>query len=415
MAKCKSFTIGFFFLLFFAGFANVLYAATVEVHPGESIQNAINQAAPGDTVFVFSGIYAEDVIMKDGVTLDGDHYARVILKGKVLFKDKPSILKNITILFPESSLLSYSNSQYSDFKIDNDAGITIINSSPVIQNCVIKPDDPPREYYGKAIQIWNLYNPNPDPDLSAISPSIEGVLIQNTECGIYYFSQAFSGKILGQIKNNTFYHNKTAVTFRMHKESPQIYNNIFDASSDTAVYFTYEDGSIFGERKEKINNNLFYKNTRNFWCDESQNPFDLIGIQGNIEDDPRFIGPVNNSFYLQAGSPCINMGQAGEKIGSYSTDLEYPTLTNILPMENKFIGQSKISISGTVHDDNGIFSVYANSEPAAINGTAFTIENFPLDYGLNDINITAKDVAQKDTTVSKAIYNFRMPIAPPEE
>ncbi|MBU4487938.1 MAG: hypothetical protein KKI13_02585, partial [Candidatus Omnitrophica bacterium] len=236
-----------------------------------------------------------------------------------------------------------------------------------------------------------------------------------TDCGIYYFAQAFGGVISGDIKNNTLYNNKIGITLRMHKENPHIYNNIFDGCSDSAVFFTYEDNELFVQRKAGINNNLFYQNGKNFWLDSSESLFDLIGIQGNIEDDPLLIDPASDNFYLEAESPCLGMGQGGENIGSYPTDLEYPTLTNILPLENKFIGLSEINISGNVNDDNGILSVYINSEPAMVSGTTFSADSFSLDYGLNDINITAKDVAQKDTMVSKMIYNFRMPIAPPEE
>ena len=47
-------------------------AATIEVRDGESIQDAINEAEPGDTVLVYPGTYAESVyIDKDRITLRG--------------------------------------------------------------------------------------------------------------------------------------------------------------------------------------------------------------------------------------------------------------------------------------------------------------------------------------------------------
>ena len=395
---------------------------TIEVHPGGSIQGAINQASSGDTVFVFAGVYSGEVLMRSGVNLIGESRDKVTLKGRVSFKDANSTLKDFTILFPEGSVLSYTNlyipHYYENWKFQANAGITAINSVPLIQNCIIEPDlvtinalhpgNPPLVYYGTAIQVLNMYK-NPD-----IEPIVEKNLIRNTNRGIFYFSQASGGAIYGEINNNTFYHNKIGITLRMHKENPHIYNNIFDDCLDSAIFLAYEDGELFTHRKTNMNNNLFYDNTENFWLDSAQAPFDLIDIQGNLDNDPLFIDPNSGNFYLSEQSPARGTGQGGENIGSYSADLQYPMIEDILPIESRFIGLSKINISGTAYDDNGIFSVYVNSDPAVINGSAFSLEGISLDYGLNNISITAKDVAQKDTTVSKAIYNFRMPVAPPQ-
>jgi hypothetical protein len=47
-------------------------AATHEVHPGESIQAAVNHASPGDTIVVDPGVYHESVVVnKDHLTLHG--------------------------------------------------------------------------------------------------------------------------------------------------------------------------------------------------------------------------------------------------------------------------------------------------------------------------------------------------------
>jgi hypothetical protein len=49
------------------------------VHPGDSIQAAVDAAAPGDTVVVKRGVYHESVVIqKDGITLRGD--GRVSIK-----------------------------------------------------------------------------------------------------------------------------------------------------------------------------------------------------------------------------------------------------------------------------------------------------------------------------------------------
>ncbi len=216
MAKCKT-TVILFFLLLGVAVISPTYAATIEVHPGESIQSAIDQAVSGDTVSVFSGIYPEDIVMKDSVDLTGESYNLVVISGRISFQDSSSTLKDVTIIFPEGNFLTYVNTYYNGFSLQDDAGITIINSAPTIQNCLIMPS---LEHYGKGIQIWNMYN-NPD-----TAPQIVNNIILDSEIGIYYFAQAFGGAILGQIKNNTLYHNKNGIILRMHKEKPEVKNNI---------------------------------------------------------------------------------------------------------------------------------------------------------------------------------------------
>lgn len=48
-------------------------AVTIDVFPGESIQDAVHAASPGDTIMVHAGVYTESVsIRKDGIKLIGE-------------------------------------------------------------------------------------------------------------------------------------------------------------------------------------------------------------------------------------------------------------------------------------------------------------------------------------------------------
>ena len=46
-------------------------ASTITVHPGQSIQNAVNRAHPGDTVRLRAGVYRQNVTIRKGITLIG--------------------------------------------------------------------------------------------------------------------------------------------------------------------------------------------------------------------------------------------------------------------------------------------------------------------------------------------------------
>lgn len=185
------------------------------------------------------------------------------MKGNIFLLNSNSTVERLSVLYKDSGFVSYSDAYYSDFKIINGAGITAINSAITVKNCIIMPDPYIFENakFGKAIQVWNLYGSQD------ISPAIENNLILNADTGIYLFSQAFGGAILGEIRNNTLDLNRYGIVIRMHKEKPLIRDNEI-INSINAVHITYEDGTLLQERLNNIVNNTFSGNTDDIWCDE---------------------------------------------------------------------------------------------------------------------------------------------------
>ena len=139
----------------------------IEVHPGESVQGALDQAKPGDTVLVHPGTYSprkagEAFITfqkrHNGVKLTGKPSApeKVVLDGKqkvlhVVYFDqgieRSTELSGFTITggftFPEKILPAGRQSELrSEISRDNDfyydgAGVMIYNSSPLINDNII--------------------------------------------------------------------------------------------------------------------------------------------------------------------------------------------------------------------------------------------------------------------------------------
>ena len=78
--------------------ATVAQAAVGKVYPGESIQAAIDAAAPGDTIVVFPGVYQEDPSSVYGLRITKDH---IRLIGKRIVSD--GVVGKVYLACPSST------------------------------------------------------------------------------------------------------------------------------------------------------------------------------------------------------------------------------------------------------------------------------------------------------------------------
>ncbi len=77
---------------------NTLYVGGSGPNNYTKIQDAINNASAGDTVFVYSGTYEEQVIINTTVNLIGENRESTIIKGVVTFNNvNGGVLKNFTL------------------------------------------------------------------------------------------------------------------------------------------------------------------------------------------------------------------------------------------------------------------------------------------------------------------------------
>ena len=77
--------------------------AEIHVYPGQSIQEAINAAAPGDTIIIHEGTYNEKLVVDKSLTIEGVDKEQVILNGTGLSEKGISVeadyvtIRNLTV------------------------------------------------------------------------------------------------------------------------------------------------------------------------------------------------------------------------------------------------------------------------------------------------------------------------------
>jgi|GEM_PF-3490588 len=152
---------------------NIIY-----VHPGEIIQDAINTSNPGDTVFVYSGTYFENVIVDKSINLIGEDKNSTIING-----NGSGIVINILADYVEISGFTITNGGPIAQKLD--AGIKIGSNNNTISYCNISSN----KYYG----LYLYADPN------ATNNTIKFNTFSNNSHGIFaYYAKT------NKISSNTF-------------------------------------------------------------------------------------------------------------------------------------------------------------------------------------------------------------------
>lgn len=102
-------------------------AALILVEPGESIQNAVDQAAPGDTIEVASGTYEQSVTIDKNISLTAP-------KGAILDGDAVDAEDGIVVEAEGASISGFEIRQYSDDGIDVRADDVVVSDATVRLN-----------------------------------------------------------------------------------------------------------------------------------------------------------------------------------------------------------------------------------------------------------------------------------------
>jgi len=251
-------------------------------HPYQHTQDAIDSAEDsGDTIYVYSGTYNENLVINKILTITGENKASTIISGAT-----------------EGDVVTI-NANYvniSGFTIQNAVGngyVCIVTNE--VQNCkitnnIIKNTN----YYGDGIYLkssqGNVISENTIADnrangiylIASADNEIKSNIIQNNDVdGIYFYQGSSSNKIYQNTITGNLYYGIILIS----SDSNTIYLNDFS-----------DNGGIKGNAKDQASNtnSWSYNSQGNYWDDYTgvdENPKDGIGdtpynitTDGSVQD-----------------------------------------------------------------------------------------------------------------------------------
>jgi len=247
-------------------------------YPFQTIEDAINHADESDVIFVFSGIYYENLIITKTISLIGENKYSTIIDGN--FQEDVIQIYNDNI---EISGFTIRNSGY-DF-VNYFSGIKIYsNNVNINQNIIINNFDGIRISYSYKSMITDNYIVNNIKD---------GVIVHN--CGSlellrnYVDSNGRNGFFIskssdGMIYNNTIINqNNSGIEF-IESQNLDIYYNIITGNHQYGIFLNYKspDNMI-------VSNNI-KDNKKGLYLSESNN---------NYIFNNNFINNKNVNAYLE--------------------------------------------------------------------------------------------------------------------
>jgi parallel beta-helix repeat protein len=239
----------------------------------KSIQEAINNASSGDTIFVHMGTYYEHVFINKTIILIGEDNDFTIIDGNetdnvVYIKANNVNLKNFTIrksgMYPYCGILtdhSMGNVITENKIMYNQEGISFLYSDNnlICDNIISNNTDGIYAY----VSNGNMFSGN-----IISSNSYDGIYLysssNNVVSGNTFLHNDLYGIILSYSTNNTIYHNN--------------FNNVIQAWSESINFWDYDSEG-------------------NYWSD-----YDMQGLNRNgIGDTPYVINTANRDNYPLMG------------------------------------------------------------------------------------------------------------------
>jgi hypothetical protein len=255
-----------------------------------TIQGAIDEADPGDTVRVAAGTYTESVQLRAGVCLLGSGARRTILDAG----GERRTLVDLTDA-PGSVV----------------AGFTMRGVAQ--KTGCATPSDPfacSGNWYSAGVYLGPVDIPAWDDPTIDAPPIITNNVFEGNDIGVMLYHHG-----IAVVRNNVFVGNRNGFVANHYQDRTLLANNVFAGNTELAIgnqaaYLDIIDnvimGSQLGVRFQYIQTghiacNLFYGNGAN-----ANEPRFTIGSDGNLEAEPRFVG--NGDYHLKPSSPGRDAG-----------------------------------------------------------------------------------------------------------
>jgi len=265
--------------------SSFIYSATINIPENYPIiQEGINAATAGDTIFVSTGTYSPEtgehfpIIMISNINLIGEDEETTILDaqqtGSVIAMDncENNTISNLTITGGEGT---------------NGGGMLLLGSDPLLKHITITNNT---SYFEGA----GMYLDDSNPLLNHITISHNvtnhnggGMHIRSSNPTLTYVTIAYNISDEGQ-------------GIALYNSAPTLTNSIIYWNTHCHDGWCHDSIYLVGNENEPI---VTYSNIEMGWFGE-----------GNIDFDPLFTYPENNDLTLQAGSPCIDAGTIIEGI-----------------------------------------------------------------------------------------------------
>ncbi len=329
MLKIRNNTIT---IVIFSLFCSISNAAVRNVPANcSTIQNAIDNCSPGDTVTVSPGTYNESINFKGkNITVTSTNPTDPCIVQSTIINavGNVSTVKFVNSEGPSAVLSGFTisggygtvNTSFGD-TIYWGGGVYCYRSSPTITNNIVTLNHSPMKDTGdiagygggigcvesNAIITRNTITMNDGYAGGGILIYIGKAEIANNL--IYANTATVGGGVVllggGQLLNNTITGNGADAAGNIYAVSDAsagqcivLSNIICNAASGGGLYLNSNDNIT------TIAYNNVWQNTGGNYTSNT----DQTGINGNISADPLFVDAGNNNYHLQDGSPCINLG-----------------------------------------------------------------------------------------------------------
>ena len=256
--------------------------STRYVYSGESVQQTINSAASGDTVYLHAGIYKEHIILSNGVNLAGEDNSSTVIHGDYIPRSHViralgnNRIEGITI----SGSGPYASVPSSAVRIEG-SNVSIRNNR-IVDN---------RDY---GLHIWSGDNILIEKNL--FKDNYLGVQLPNSGTTIQY---------------NTFVNNGISINV-LNGPATVIRNNIITGSTFQSIYEFSWGAYASGQPASGyaiVEGNILYSNRESggYYC-RCLPPAIINQTLGNRIANPLFVNPAAGNYSIPENSPAYGKG-----------------------------------------------------------------------------------------------------------